>query len=109
MGKRKWYPMIEDLAKQLTKSDRVLVAAFNLRSVGPAKADGVRGGAFMAHGDFNDQLKSQLLAMYAENKQSYIADPEPEGMGLSKNELKAGRLMVLNFWRSRGSAPVQRA
>jgi len=107
--KQKWYPMIEDLAKQLTKADRVFVAAYVLRSVGAAQAEGVRGGAFMAHGDFNDKLKSQLLAMYAENKHSYIADPEPEGMGVSEDDLRKGRLIVLNFWRSRGDGPVRRA
>lgn len=106
---RNWYPMIEDLAKRLTKADRVFVASYVLRSVGATRVDGVRGGAYMAHGDFNDKLKSQLLGMYAVNKKSHISDPEPEGMGISQDQLKDGRLMVLNFWRNRGVEPVRRA
>merc|ERR1719329_1882646 len=81
---RKWYPMIEDLAKQLTKSDRVIVASYVLRSVGAVQAEGVRGGAFMAHGDFNDKLKSQLL----------VSVPHRPRLGQKGNE--GGRMGPLN-------------
>mmetsp|Transcript_13273 Transcript_13273/g.41423 ORF Transcript_13273/g.41423 Transcript_13273/m.41423 type:complete len:335 (-) Transcript_13273:77-1081(-) len=60
----------------------------------------------MVHGDFFDGLQGNLAKMLAEGR---LCIAGAEGLGLSEEELRAGRLLVLNFWRSIREEPLRRA
>ena len=105
-----------DLAKKLSGADRVAVAAYALRRQGhpegPRLADThemARDAAFIVHCDFTDLLKDQLLQMYDHGRLSIASDTIANGgMGLTKDELRKGRIAILNFWRPIGRGPCLR-
>ena len=102
-----YYGELLHLAQSLTQADAVAVASHVLRSVGDvASSDkpGVRHGAFMAHGDFSDSFKSQLLDMM-HTGQPCIAHT----LGITMEQLAAGRLIILNLWRPLSTEPVAQA
>lgn len=57
----------------------------------------------MAHGDFSDAFKEQLLEMYKQGNPSklLIGGEDVGGMGITDEDtLRRGRLVTLNFWRA---------
>ena len=94
-------------AKRLTGADKIVVASHVFRQVGDevSKA-GTRGGAVMIHGDFDDSLKEQFEEMVAKSKPNVLG---VGGLTLSEKELRAGRLLVLNFRRPIRREPLCRA
>lgn len=106
-----YYPELIAEARRLTGADKATVASHVKRRVdapgSETKAEaGVRGGAFMVHGDFNNDLKDDLVKMLAEGKPCTAGTG---GLELSEKELQEGRLVVLNFWKPMNAEPVKRA
>lgn len=108
--RRVYYPELLSMAARLTGATRMVVASHVLRRSGAKKTNpgegAVRGGAFFVHNDFCDVLKSQFEDMAAERKPSIVSEPP---LSLSEAELRAGRLVVLNFWRPLNPGPLKRA
>lgn len=110
--KEKYYPELLAEARRLTGADAAIVASVVQRRVAAPGEDassvrsGVRSGAFMVHGDFSDTFKDQIIEM-VDSDVPCIAGKG--GLGLSVEELRKGRLVVLNFWRALCEEPLQRA
>lgn len=110
--KEKYYPELLAEARRLTGADSAIVASVVQRRVAAPGEDassvrsGVRSGAFMVHGDFSDTFKDQIIEM-VDSDAPCIAGKG--GLGLSVEELRKGRLVVLNFWRALCEEPLQRA
>ena len=103
----KYCPELINEAKRLTGADKIVVASHVFRQVGDevSKA-GTRGGVVMIHGDFDDSLKEQFEEMVAKSKPNVLG---VGGLTLSEKELRAGRLLVLNFRRPIRREPLCRA
>eukprot|EP00930_Biecheleria_cincta_P036128 TRINITY_DN24797_c0_g1_i1.p1 TRINITY_DN24797_c0_g1~~TRINITY_DN24797_c0_g1_i1.p1 ORF type:complete len:814 (+),score=141.66 TRINITY_DN24797_c0_g1_i1:25-2442(+) len=110
--KAKYYPELVAEARRLTGADSAIVASVVQRRVaapgeeGGSVKTGVRSGAFMVHGDFSDTFKDQIIEM-VESDVPCLAGKG--GLDLSAEELRKGRLVVLNFWRALCDEPLQRA
>lgn len=110
------YPELSKLAKEISGADITAVAAHALRkqgaSEGPRLSETVslaRDAAFTVHNDFSDCMKDQFLDMFAHNVTSVISDTvENGGLGITDEELRKGRLAVINFWRPLSREPLQR-
>lgn len=105
-----YYPELISEAQRLTGADKAIVASNVKRRVdAPGSAetpkDGIRPGAFFVHGDFNDDLKDQLLAKMARGEPCIVGKG---GLELTEEQLSAGRLVVLNFWKPMSPGPVRR-
>ena len=112
-----YFPEIKSLALSLTGADRLAVASHTHRMQGdathltPANRGLVaRGAAFTVHNDFSNKLTNQFVEMHENNMQSIITDRINEGgLGLDNiDDLKNGRLCIINFWRSIGPEPANR-
>lgn len=112
---------MRELAQQITGCESTAIAAHVLRRQGSKSGArlcestrGMRDAAFIIHNDFADSLKEQLLADAAEGVQNVCSQPansaEPAngGLGLTQDELKGGRLVILNFWRPLAVDPITR-
>jgi quinol monooxygenase YgiN len=107
--KETYYAELVAEARRLTGADHFVVASHVVRNEGPSAGEprgGVRSGAFMVHGDFSDEFRRQLLEMLAEGRPNLVGKG---GLGLSQEELREGRLVVLNFWRPLCREPLRRA
>eukprot|EP00929_Paragymnodinium_shiwhaense_P076532 TRINITY_DN39370_c0_g1_i1.p1 TRINITY_DN39370_c0_g1~~TRINITY_DN39370_c0_g1_i1.p1 ORF type:complete len:335 (-),score=73.86 TRINITY_DN39370_c0_g1_i1:141-1145(-) len=97
----KYHAEMTELARRLTKCDRACFASHVVRRSGAATYP-MRPAAHMAHCDHNDRLKEQLLEMYAAGKESVLSTV------VNEEELRTGRLVVMNFWRPTAKTPLQR-
>lgn len=110
------YPELAKLAKEITGADATAVAAHALRRQGPAEgprlsetAELARDAAFTVHNDFSDCMKDQFLEMFEHGVTSVISDDvEKGGLGISADDLRKGRLAVINFWRPLSREPLTR-
>lgn len=97
----KYHPEILELAKKLTGCDRAVFVSHVVR-VSDGAAMPTRPAAHMAHNDYNDRLKEQFLGLYEAKKDNILSSL------LTEDELKNGRLVVMNFWRPTQEQPLQR-
>lgn len=110
------YPELSKLAKEISGADVTAVAAHALRRQGPADGPRLsetaalaRDAAFTVHNDFSDCMKDQFLEMFKHGVTSVISDDiEKGGLGITEDQLRKGRLAVINFWRPLCHVPLQR-
>jgi hypothetical protein len=100
------YPEMQRFSQQLTACDRTAVAAHALRGVATEMG---RPAAFFVHNDFSDRLKELYLELIDGGERTIVSDPcEDGGLGISADELRTGRLCVINYWRPMSAQPLQR-
>ena len=111
------YDEMRLLAKSLSGADRTAVAAHALRKQGsvdgPRLSETVpmaRDAAFTVHNDFSDLLKDQFISMFEKGVPSVVSTSIDEGgLGIdSVEQLKRGRLSIINFWRPLDALPLRR-
>jgi len=100
------YSEMQVLSEELTRCDRTAVAAHALRGTQTAMG---RPAAFFAHNDFSDRLKALYEELVASGVKNVVTDPVADGgLGITAEQLRRGRLVVLNYWRPMCREPLQR-
>ncbi|KAJ1437287.1 hypothetical protein B484DRAFT_445224 [Ochromonadaceae sp. CCMP2298] len=102
------YPEMAALAKRLTGCDIAATAAHALR--GDAKEhQAARNAAFTVHNDFSDTMRDQFLRMHEKGSSTVVSSSlETGGLGVTDEQLRSGRLAVINFWRPIQATPLSR-
>jgi hypothetical protein len=113
------YTEMAALAKLISGADRTAVAAHAVRRQGASgearlayseKYPMARDAAFTVHNDFSDYLVEQFVEMHKKGATTIINESvESGGLGIKDDEeLEAGRLSIINFWRPFSVDPLTR-
>lgn len=99
------YSEMQRLAQELTGCDRTAVGAHALRGMGELG----RPVARFVHNDFSDRFKPLFQELVAQAGDNIVSTSiEQGGLGITADQLQAGHLVMLNFWRPMQREPLQR-